>query len=219
MAALAAGRQDSGTARPKGRITMRPRADGHEGAQEVRKSVGGTERFSESPAPSQAPPATSARRLSLSGDAAARAARTLGERLPAVAPRPAKAPAQPPAKPAPAIEAPRPVAPKLERLPANRNAAVVALEHRLRELAPAVIRDPPLPLAVGARRNIAALLAGEVSKKMLCRFLARWTRRAAYLRAVAAGGPRYDLVGQPAGTVTADQRETAAATLAERGLT
>ena len=111
------------------------------------------------------------------------------------------------------------MAPKLERLPANRNAAVVALEHRLRELAPAVIRDPPLPLAVGARRNIAALLAGEVSKKMLCRFLARWTRRAAYLRAVAAGGPRYDLVGQPAGTVTADQRETAAATLAERGLT
>jgi sRNA-binding protein len=97
-----------------------------------------------------------------------------------------------------------------------RNAAVTALERRLRADAPAVFGDRPVPLAIGIDRALAALLAGEVSGKTISRFLARWTGRAAYLRAIAGGGSRFDLAGNPAGLVTADQRENAAAALANR---
>jgi hypothetical protein len=165
--------------------------------------------------------------LSLSGDAAARAARTLAERLPAVEPRPAKAPAKPPTDRAPATEALPPATPKLtpaqaakrqegeQRAAAKaRRTAIDALERRMTAVAPAVFGDMPMPLKIGIDHDIAALLGAEARRKTLGRFLARWTRRADYLRAIASGGPRFGLDGHPAGLVTADQAETATASLA-----
>ena len=208
---------------------MRAPADGQERAGLVRKSVGGTERFSESPAPLQAlSPQPSRPRLSLAGDAADRAARTLAERVPPPPPRakaqdapPPSAEATPPQPtPQPAKLSPEAAAERQQReqraAAKARCAALTGLERRLRADAPAAFCDPPPPLKIGIDRDIAELLAGEVSKKTLGRFLVRWTGRAGYLRAVAGGGARYDLDGQAAGEVTADQRETAVAALAAR---
>ncbi|MNC37687.1 ProP expression regulator [compost metagenome] len=44
--------------------------------------------------------------------------------------------------------------------------------------------------------------------------IAMYTRRTSYLKALAAGGARYNLAGDPAGEVTAEQQQRALDTLA-----
>jgi sRNA-binding protein len=86
----------------------------------------------------------------------------------------------------------------------------------LRELAPAVFNDFPPPLAIGIDVALIALLAGEFETSVIARFLACWTRRPAYLTAVARGDVRCDLDGCPTDAPADSAREFAAALLSRR---
>lgn len=119
-----------------------------------------------------------------------------------------------------------------ERIAHNRRAEQAFLERRakdeaartehrritglLAELCPAVFGCPPAPLAIGAHRDLAALLAGEVDSLALARFLAQWTHRKAYLRALAAGEMRRDLNGRPTEVPTPEHRRITAEALARQ---
>ncbi len=88
---------------------------------------------------------------------------------------------------------------------------------RLCELFPAVFnRHTPKPLKLGVGREVLAL-AGvdpalmEVARTDLRRALKVYTQAFRYRQALAAGGPRYDLNGQPAGEVTPEQQALAQA--------
>src|SRR5262245_24081044 len=63
----------------------------------------------------------------------------------------------------------------------------------------------PLKIGIYADLRTRGLKAAEVG------VLGAYTRRLAYLKAVAAGGLRYDLGGNPCGEVTADQMADAQA--------
>jgi sRNA-binding protein len=80
---------------------------------------------------------------------------------------------------------------------AEWHAAPAALEALLRELAPLVFNDSPPPLAIGIDAALIAVLADEFGAEVISRFLADWTRRPAYLAAVARGEVRRDLDGCP----------------------
>ena len=69
---------------------------------------------------------------------------------------------------------------------------------------------PVRPLATGIGQVIAALLP-ELSKTLVHQAIAFWQRqrKTSYLQALMAGGPRYDLDGNPHGEVTPEQQERA----------
>lgn len=98
---------------------------------------------------------------------------------------------------------------------AEWHAAPAALEATLRALAPAVFNDFPPPLAIGIDGALAALLADEFDAAVIGRFLADWTRRPAYLEAMARGAVRRDLDGHPT-DVPLDSARTFAAVLLRR---
>jgi sRNA-binding protein len=100
---------------------------------------------------------------------------------------------------------------------AEWHAAPAALEAMLRELAPLVFNDCPPPLAIGVDIALIALLAGEFEAEVVGRFLAGWTRRPAYLEALARGDVRRDLDGCPTGAPEDSAREFAAILLSRRG--
>jgi len=76
--------------------------------------------------------------------------------------------------------------------------------------------DAPRPLVVGAAELIAADMGawGITGGGRVRAAIAKYTRRTSYLKALAAGGPRYNLAGDPAGEVTAEQQQRALDTLA-----
>lgn len=88
------------------------------------------------------------------------------------------------------------------------HAATAGLETILRALSP-VFSEPVRPLKIGIFEDLQLLLAGEFPPELISRFLRDWCRRPAYRRAVAAGGARYDLDGQPAGGVTEEEQADA----------
>lgn len=73
--------------------------------------------------------------------------------------------------------------------------------------------DNPKPLKVGVlddmHRDIAARSL-TIGDGVLKAAIASYTRRIRYKKAIAAGGARYDLSGQPCGEVTPEQQQTAA---------
>ncbi len=73
------------------------------------------------------------------------------------------------------------------------------------------------PLALNIDQEIATQLEGW-SAKQARRAIAFWKRphTVAYLRALAAGGPRYDLSGTPQGAITPEEQQHAARQLAAR---
>ncbi len=74
----------------------------------------------------------------------------------------------------------------------------------------------PVPLAVGIHRTIRAALRAEdppTPWRVLRLTLMWWASRTGYLQAVAAGGSRVDLDGQPCGQITDNERERATAQL------
>ena len=77
---------------------------------------------------------------------------------------------------------------------------------------PAAVR----PLARGIDKDLVAQLPG-CSRRQVGFALAWWQRqrRPAYWQALAQGGPRYDLEGQPRGEVTPEEQEEARQRLAE----
>ncbi|OMQ22181.1 ProQ/FINO family protein [Serratia oryzae] len=73
------------------------------------------------------------------------------------------------------------------------------------------------PLKVGIRDDMLADAAARrlpVPPKHLVLALSKLTKTPRYLRALVAGGPRYDLNGQPCGEVTAEEQENARMLLA-----
>lgn len=88
-----------------------------------------------------------------------------------------------------------------------------AMLKRLQAESPAFRDCKPLALRIDA-----AILARfpEFDRKNLRTALRMYTASTKYLKAVERGAERFDLDGKPAGEVTAEQREHAAATLKER---
>ena len=72
-------------------------------------------------------------------------------------------------------------------------------------------RTAPKPLKIGLGEEVMALAGvhpalADLSRTQLRRVLKVYTGAPAYRKAVARGGPRYDLAGQPVGEVTPDQQ-------------
>ena len=122
---------------------------------------------------------------------------------------PPAAPANRPAPKSPPLEDPAVVA-------ARRAARIATIQTVLKELMdrwPQTFSAHPLPvrpLATGTGLVIAAQLP-EVSKSVVHQAIAFWQRqrKTAYLQMLIAGGPRYDLDGNPQGEVTLEQQQQA----------
>src|SRR6201994_1197124 len=69
--------------------------------------------------------------------------------------------------------------------------------------------NPPRPLASGIHRVLAQQTGAP--KPVLKLALTKLTRRKAYLAALSAGGPRYDIDGRPSGMISPDDQQAAAA--------
>lgn len=73
--------------------------------------------------------------------------------------------------------------------------------------------DNPKPLKVGVLYDIQQDIAARgltIGAGVLKAAIASYTRRIRYKKALAAGGARYDLNGQPCGEITPEQQQTAA---------
>lgn len=71
--------------------------------------------------------------------------------------------------------------------------------------------DAPRPLAIGTAELIAADICarGITGAGKIRAAVAMYTRRAIYLKALIAGGARYNLAGEPVGEVTPEQQQMA----------
>lgn len=71
--------------------------------------------------------------------------------------------------------------------------------------------DAPRPLAIGTAELIAADICarGITGAGKIRAAVAMYTRRASYLKALIAGGARYNLAGEPVGEVTPEQQQMA----------
>src|SRR5689334_11131379 len=74
--------------------------------------------------------------------------------------------------------------------------------------------DPPRPLASGIHRVLAEQTGAPMPVLRLA--LAKLTRRNAYLAALGAGGPRYDIDGKLAGVISSDDQQAAVKALRSR---
>src|SRR3954469_23770268 len=74
--------------------------------------------------------------------------------------------------------------------------------------------DPPRPLASGIHRVLAEQT--EAPMPVLRLALAKLTRRNAYLAALGAGGPRYDIDGRTSGMISPDDQQAAVEALQRR---
>src|SRR3954452_8555327 len=74
--------------------------------------------------------------------------------------------------------------------------------------------NPPRPLASGIHRVLAEQTGAPM--RVLRVALAKLTRRNAYLAALIAGGPRYDIDGRTSGMISPDDQQAAAAALQRR---
>jgi sRNA-binding protein len=74
--------------------------------------------------------------------------------------------------------------------------------------------DPPRPLASGIHRVLAEQTGAPMP--VLKTALAKLTRRNAYLAALGAGGPRYDIDGRTSGMISPDDQQAAAKALQRR---
>jgi len=74
--------------------------------------------------------------------------------------------------------------------------------------------NPPRPLASGIHRVLAEQTGAPM--RVLRVALAKLTRRNAYLAALGAGGPRYDIDGRPSGMISADDQQAAVKALQRR---
>lgn len=82
--------------------------------------------------------------------------------------------------------------------------------------------EKPKPLKIGIFNDIRAAFEqtpeqwADMSLLQIRKMLYVYTHRYAYQKALATGGPRYDLQGQPAGAITAEEQQIAAANLKPR---
>lgn len=119
--------------------------------------------------------------------------------------------------PAPAPALAEPPAPASTAEPAEPVALTpVECGQRLAALFPALFAGPPRPLKLRIHVDIQARAPGVFTRAALSAFMHRHTLANAYLRAVAQGGQRYDLDGQPAGELADEHRQAAVDELARR---
>lgn len=93
---------------------------------------------------------------------------------------------------------------------------VAACASLLKEKFPALFAGKPKPLKLRIQVDIQERSPGTFPKQALSAFLRRYTMSDAYLRAVSTDTHRYDLDGQPAGELSAEHRQIALDTLAQR---
>src|ERR1700759_5444824 len=141
---------------------------------------------------------------------------------------PAKPAAEPAAKPA---EKAAPAKPKIS--PEEQRAREAADQEAKRTRLAALSRDAevlkailieryphlfaaeaPKPLASGIHRALAEQTGAPMPVVKLA--LTKLTRRKAYLAALGAGGPRYDIDGKPNGVISPDDQQAAAEALQRR---
>lgn len=73
--------------------------------------------------------------------------------------------------------------------------------------------DNPKPLKVGVLNDLMQDISARnltIGAGVLKAAIASYTRRIRYQKALAAGGARYDLNGQPCGEITPEQQQEAA---------
>lgn len=85
--------------------------------------------------------------------------------------------------------------------------------HRIQATWPDLFNlDNPKPLKVGVFDDMLRDIAGRslaIGAGVLKSAIRSYTRRIRYKKAIAAGGPRYDLNGQPCGEITPEQQQEA----------
>jgi sRNA-binding protein len=92
--------------------------------------------------------------------------------------------------------------------------AVIELLAELYPACFAVLEFRRKPLAIGIYTNLENALAGAVAPRELANALRRYTSNTGYLRHLLCGAWRFDLAGNPAGTVTKAEEVSAKARLA-----
>lgn len=83
---------------------------------------------------------------------------------------------------------------------------IAALLADLRTRYPAAFTDPPRPLAIGTGDHIRE---SGCDARLTSLAMDAWCKRLEYTSALAEGGPRYDLAGNPTGEVAAKDAEFA----------
>ena len=114
--------------------------------------------------------------------------------------------------PVPATES----APAADPAPAPTELSPAACAQRLKELWPALFTGAPKPLKLRIQVDIQQRAPGIFTRRMLSAFFHRHTGSTSYLLAVARGGPRFDLDGQPSGEIADEHRKAASDELARR---
>jgi ProP effector len=87
---------------------------------------------------------------------------------------------------------------------------------RLRQRFPALFAGAPKPLKLRIQADIQEQAPGLFTKQALSAFLRRYTGTTAYLAAIARGGARFGLDGEPSGELSEEHRRIAAEELARR---
>lgn len=101
------------------------------------------------------------------------------------------------------------------------NAAVPAMTpaecgQQLAQRWPALFAGSAKPIKLRIQKDIQARSPGTFSRTVLSGFLHRHTGSTPYLLAIAKGGPRFDLDGQPDGEISEEHRKAATEELARR---
>ncbi|UDF36995.1 UNVERIFIED_ORG: ProQ/FinO family protein [Shinella sp. XGS7] len=99
---------------------------------------------------------------------------------------------------------------------APQDLSPAAALQQLKALFPALFDGPPKPLKLRIQADIQERAPGQFSKPLLSAVLRRYTGGTAYLVALSKAKQRFDLDGQPAGELSDEHREAAAAELARR---
>ncbi len=81
---------------------------------------------------------------------------------------------------------------------------------------PALFAGGAKPIKLRIQKDIQARSPGTFSRTVLSGFLHRHTGSTSYLLAIAKGGPRFDLDGQPDGEISEEHRKAATEELARR---
>jgi sRNA-binding protein len=79
----------------------------------------------------------------------------------------------------------------------------------LKQRFPALFGGAPKPIKLRIQADIQAAAPGVFTRSALSAFLRRHTGRTAYLVALARGGPRFGLDGEPSGEVSDEHRRAA----------
>jgi ProP effector len=114
--------------------------------------------------------------------------------------------------PAPAPES----APTSASAPVGTELSPAACAQQLKQLWPALFTGAPKPLKLRVQVDIQQRAPGVFTKAVLSAFFRRYTGSTSYLLAVARGGPRFDLDGQPSGEIADEHRKAAHDELARR---